>query len=130
PDMPTASLNISGMNCASCVAHVTKAARSVAGVQDCRVNLANGRATVEFDSKQTSPDKIASEITSAGYPTEIESSGNAGQATQNDRQKQDADAWLRRAIVGLALWLPVEIAHWILQWRFPHAHAAHAAMTW
>ena len=45
----SATLSVAGMDCASCVAHVEKAARGVDGVNAARVNLARGRAVVEFD---------------------------------------------------------------------------------
>ncbi len=121
------------MSCASCVSHVSKAARSLPGVSSCNVNLARGRATVEFDPGQVSPDKIAGQITQAGYPAHPDSPGdspgdsNAGRIT---RQANDAKAWLRRAIIGFSLWLPVELAHWILHLFFPRAHHAHQAFIW
>jgi Cu+-exporting ATPase len=128
--MSTASLAISGMNCASCVAHVSKSARSLPGVSNCTVNLARGRATVEFDPDQVSLTQIAGQITSAGYPAEAEQSAPGGEAHHKDHQKQDAAGWLHRAIAGLLLWLPVEIAHWVLQLTYPHWHAGHEAMNW
>jgi Cu+-exporting ATPase len=36
------SFDVAGMDCASCVAHVEKAARKIPGVQDVSVNLARG----------------------------------------------------------------------------------------
>ena len=44
-----ATFSVGGMDCASCVSHVEKAAGSVPGVQACRVNLALGRATAGTD---------------------------------------------------------------------------------
>ena len=44
----TASLNIGGMTCATCVGHVEKALRKVPGVSQANVNLVVERATVEF----------------------------------------------------------------------------------
>ena len=58
-----AMLIVEGMDCASCVAHVEKAAGKVAGVQQCAVSLASGRASVQFDPQQTSPAIIANAIT-------------------------------------------------------------------
>jgi len=45
--MPRTSLKIDGMHCASCVASVEKALRSVEGVEGASVNLTTGRADVE-----------------------------------------------------------------------------------
>jgi Cu+-exporting ATPase len=127
--MSTASLSVSGMTCASCVAHVSKSARSLPGVSDITVNLARGRATVEFDPDKTTLEKITGQITSAGYPTKVESAAT-GEQSRNDHQHDEAAAWLRRAIAGLALWLPVELAHWTLKLVFPNWHAGHESLTW
>src|SRR4051794_12335520 len=66
------ALSVGGMDCASCVAHVEKAARKVDGVEVCSVNLARGRAVVRFDSGKTNPTQIAAAISDAGYPAEPE----------------------------------------------------------
>src|SRR5690348_9842920 len=63
----TATFDIEGMSCASCVSHVKKAAESVPGVQTCDVNLAGGSATVRFN-RAADPDVVADAITDAGYP--------------------------------------------------------------
>ena len=85
--MPTteAALNVNGMDCASCVAHVEKAMRSVGGVQACQVNLARGRATVTFDPAATTPDAIAMAITDAGYPAAPEDPGVAAGNVEEER---------------------------------------------
>ncbi|MDB5328319.1 MAG: copA, partial [Phycisphaerales bacterium] len=64
-----ANFNVSGMDCASCVAHVTKAISKVPGVRDVAVNLALGRAAVTYDNV-VEPATIAAAATEAGYPTQ------------------------------------------------------------
>ncbi|MBC8107716.1 MAG: heavy-metal-associated domain-containing protein, partial [Anaerolineae bacterium] len=110
------ALSVEGMHCASCIAHVQKAARQIPGVQNVDVNLARGRAVVRFDPSKTDPGNIAQAVTKAGYQSHAEdASVPAGNVEQQriERQQAHADAWLRRAIVGIALWLPVELIHWI-----------------
>src|SRR4051812_40937185 len=104
-------LNVSGMDCASCVAHVQKAAKSVAGVKDVNVSLAMGQATVQFDPSAASADAIASAITSAGYPSSARAEVDAGHAERErvDHQAAHARSWARRAVIGTALWFPVEL---------------------
>src|SRR6187551_1652165 len=106
---------VSGMDCASCVAHVEKAARKVGGVEACSVNLARGRAVVRFDPAQTDIEKVAAAITDSGYPAhaEVETGANA-EEHRVAQQAEHARSWFRRAIVGVTLWLPVEALHWIL----------------
>jgi Cu+-exporting ATPase len=106
-----AKLNVEGMNCASCVSHVTKAATRVAGVESVNVNLSTGKAVVNFDPSRTNPEAVAAAITASGYPTQ--SSETHSHAVDN-HQHDNAEAWRRRAIVGLVLWFPVELTHWIM----------------
>ena len=58
-----AAFSVSGMDCASCVAHVEQAAKRVAGVEACQVNLARGRAVVKFDPARTDVKQVAAAIT-------------------------------------------------------------------
>ncbi|MFA5206731.1 MAG: heavy metal translocating P-type ATPase, partial [Lentisphaeria bacterium] len=111
-----AALSVSGMDCASCAARVEQAALGVPGVAACQVNLARGRAVVRFDGRQTTPERIAAALAGAGYPAVPEAAGLAAgelEAQRGEQQRAEARGWLRRAVVALALWLPVELAHWL-----------------
>src|SRR5687767_13303459 len=121
------------MDCASCVAHVEKAAGAVPGVQGCRVNLALGRATVQFDAARTNPTRIAAAITDAGYPAAPETPGVAAGNVEEDRlrrQQHEARAWFRRWMVGLILWLPLELYHWASTLFGGAAHAHQGGGSW
>ena len=122
-------IDVSGMSCASCVAQVSRAVRSLPGVADCKVNLARGSASITFDSGLTSVDQITSQITRAGYPSQLQVAG-ANQENQNRQAHQNARGWLLRATVGIGLWLPVELAHWMLRIFSPHAPRAHEFLLW
>ena len=126
-----AALTISGMDCASCVAHVERAARTVPGVQACQVNLARGRALVKFDPSRTDPAKVAAAITESGYTAAPEDSGLSTENVEERRlrrQMLEARDWLLRALAGIILWLPVELAHWLMYLTGNHRY--HAAMDW
>src|ERR1044071_4262904 len=118
------AFDVRGMDCASCVSHVEKAARSVAGVEDVSVNLARGRAVVKFDPQRASADRIAAAITDSGYPAHAheEHTGHENEHTHHAR------GWFWRAMIGVALWLPVETAHWILEGF--GTHATHGWLIW
>jgi copper chaperone CopZ len=47
--MESTQLQISGMTCGGCVAHVTKALSAVPGVRSIRVDLQTGRADIEHE---------------------------------------------------------------------------------
>ena len=133
-----ATLVIEGMDCASCVAHVEKAALRVEGVRECSVSLAIGRAAVVFDPSRTDTDAIASAITHAGYravPLSEQTTGAVAEEQRMHRAELEARSWLRRAITGFALWIPLELAHSIERigelhsWHEPVLVASIAAAT-
>lgn len=121
------------MNCASCVAHVSNAATRVAGVRSADVILTLGRATIEYDPAQTDPAKVAAAITASGYPAAPQeavydhhhSHGASGKPSVHE---ENAAAWFRRALVGVILWLPLELTHWIMVVAGGHAHMAMPSM--
>ncbi len=126
-----ANFSVGGMNCASCVASVEKAIRAVPGVRETHVNLARGRATVHFDPGAVDPQRLAEAVTDAGYPTTAEGiDESAGEAERRrvDSQREHAAAWLRRAVLGVALWLPLEGLH--LYGLFAGGHGGHGGVTW
>lgn len=101
------------------------------GVESCNVNLARGRATVRFDPALTNPQSIAAAITESGYVSSPE--GDNAEAERLDHQMHHARSWFRRAMVGIALWLPVETTHWLTQLfpsAHPHAHGDAMGPTW
>jgi len=131
PPSAAATLEIEGMNCASCVAHVEQAAIAVPGVQGCNVNLARGLAQVRFDPDRTNPTAIAAAITSSGYsaaPTESGADAAGAERRRAERQQLDERAWFKRAVIGILLWLPLEATHWTLR-LLSHQHAIPAQQT-
>jgi Cu+-exporting ATPase len=101
------TFQVEGMNCASCTAHVQKAAMAVPGVEDCRVNLATGTAVVKLDSAKATAQAVARAITESGYP--------AAERADDHPRHDHAEVWFRRAMVGIVLWLPLELLHWIMR---------------
>ncbi len=61
----TTQFRIKGMHCASCKALIEDACLDIAGVASCRVDVANGMATVEHDAS-VGPDMIKREIEGLG----------------------------------------------------------------
>ncbi|MGD0767347.1 MAG: heavy metal translocating P-type ATPase [Tepidisphaeraceae bacterium] len=113
-------LQVEGMNCASCVSHVQKAALRVAGVEDCRVNLAMGTAAVKLDSGKTTAQAVAAAITESGYPASAE-------RADDHRHQDHSGIWFRRAVAGIVLWFPLELLHWIMRLM---SGSEQAWMTW
>ena len=61
-----------GMSCAACATRVDKILNGQWGVCGASVNYANGMATVEYDSKQTSPEALRTVVRQIGYDLSIE----------------------------------------------------------
>lgn len=61
------NIPVTGMTCASCVAHVTEALREVPGVQHVEVNLATAQAQVEYQPGEASLARLEKAIDESGY---------------------------------------------------------------
>lgn len=76
--MEQLTMNISGMTCGHCVGQVTKALKSLDGVEVEQVKV--GLATVAYDPSRTSPDKLAQAVEDAGYEVRPTQLGRAPQS--------------------------------------------------
>ena len=65
--MQTELFKVTGMTCGGCTSSVTRALKAVSGVNDVKVSLAAGEATVEYDERLTSPDQLKSAVKVAGF---------------------------------------------------------------
>lgn len=65
--MAITTLKIQGMTCNHCVMRVTKALKSVAGVQDAKVDLQKGEAVITYDDSKVTPEKLSFAVVEAGY---------------------------------------------------------------
>lgn len=66
-DIATVQLNISGMDCEGCTAHINRELSKVNGVIEANASYKNENAIVKFDNSKTSVDSLASIINSIGY---------------------------------------------------------------
>ena len=64
--MQTETMNVTGMSCGGCVSKVTQALKAVRGVGHVDVSL-TGKASVDFDEKLTSRQRLQSAVKDAGY---------------------------------------------------------------
>ena len=61
------TLQISGMTCATCVVHNEEALRDLPGVKNVVVNLATGKASVEYDPDRVSLADMRRAVSNVGY---------------------------------------------------------------
>jgi len=63
----SASFEIEGMTCASCVNRIERKLKKTAGVQEASINLATEKGTVKFDPAQVQIEELVKVIEAAGY---------------------------------------------------------------
>jgi len=115
------TLDIEGMHCGSCVAHLESVLGKSAGVATASVNLATNRATVGYDAGVTGVEALSKAVEKAGFKAvgsqeELPAVGTAdGQpegpfpslANVGAATEKEAADWRMRTIGGVALGLPV-----------------------
>tara|TARA_R110002110_G_scaffold167482_1_gene368478 strand:- start:25729 stop:25983 length:255 start_codon:yes stop_codon:yes gene_type:complete len=65
--MQTELLKIAGMTCGGCTSRVALALEAITGVNDVKVSLSDGNATVQYDETMTSPEQLKVAVREAGY---------------------------------------------------------------
>lgn len=63
-------IKISGMSCGHCVKAVENSIKSLRGINRVSVDLAAGKAAVDFDESAASLEDIKNAVTEAGYVPE------------------------------------------------------------
>ncbi len=86
--MTEKSFAIEGMNCASCAAHVEKAAAKVEGITFASVNLATERLTISYDERKTSPGKVVDAVSRAGYTAIDDEKERRASRSETDRLRK------------------------------------------
>lgn len=94
----TIELAIEGMTCASCVARIEKALKTVPGVTEASVNLATERATVRIVAGTVEAAALDRAVTAAGYEAR-----QILPDTDKDRERDGREAEIRTIARSLAL---------------------------
>jgi copper chaperone len=68
--MARATLKVDGMTCQHCVRSVREALEGREGVRSADVDLAGGRAIVEYDEGRVTPRELAGVVAEEGYEAE------------------------------------------------------------
>ncbi len=101
---PPVDLEIEGMTCASCVARVERALKSVPGVTGATVNLATERAQV---IGQADPAALMRAISDAGYDARLAIAASSASAETTARKAAEEGRLQRDLLIAAALTLPV-----------------------
>lgn len=65
--MKTQLLKVTGMTCGGCVNSITRALKAVAGVDEVKVDLAAGEASVQYDETKATSAQLLVAVSDAGF---------------------------------------------------------------
>lgn len=119
---------VTGMMCAVCAGTVTKAASETEGVEKADANFATGTLDVTWNPRQTSPEKIAEAVRSAGYGLITEPDE---ERRVEEREKAEALAYRRMKIKTITAWaltIPMSVLC-MGHFHFPGEAWVYMAMT-
>uniref|UniRef100_A0A0K6SAS8 HMA domain-containing protein n=1 Tax=Chromera velia CCMP2878 TaxID=1169474 RepID=A0A0K6SAS8_9ALVE len=90
-----ADVRIGGMTCGSCSSTVERQLNSLQGVESATVNLVTELATVKFDPKKTSEEKLVDAVEAVGFDAEIEecrkAAGGGDPEEEEDEETEGVD---------------------------------------
>jgi len=106
PSTETITLPVTGMHCAACQARVQRELEASPGVARAGVNLLLNSATVTFDPRQTSAERLVDRVRATGYGSEVPAAAEDPAAEDAERERlareESTNLW-RKAVVSLAL---------------------------
>lgn len=100
----TITLPVEGMTCASCVARVEKAIKTVDGVESAAVNLATEKATIKINPLRANTQLIATAVEDAGYKLVVE---NLPKQTDHSEHNEAYDKIKKDLILSASLATPI-----------------------
>jgi P-type Cu+ transporter len=80
------SFSVKGMHCASCVRVTEHALKKTPGVFDAVVNLATGKATVNYNPDECTPQNLAKSVSETGYTLELEEKSHDSEDVEKKRE--------------------------------------------
>jgi len=72
PDIQQVNLKITGMTCTGCAEHIQYEVKKVPGVAEASASYEEGKATVKYDARLTTPKDIIAAINSTGYKAQMD----------------------------------------------------------
>jgi len=123
-------LPIVGMHCASCVARVEKSLLAKDGVLKASVNLATGKARVEYLPARLTATDLKAAVESAGY--KVLDTGDTAEVEDVERRVRESEyrALTRKLIAGAVLTVPIFFGnmHHVFPWT--PSFLANAFLLW
>jgi Cu+-exporting ATPase len=113
------SLPVEGMTCASCVSRVEKTISKFEGIKSVNVNLANEKASFEYDPNLVDLKKLAQTIEDAGYKLDLSSLEKKSSIEGKSEFKEDSHLKeLQKDLIFAAiLTIPILIINMGIMWN-------------
>lgn len=111
--MKKATIQVSGMHCASCAIIIDKTLSKKEGVKGANVNFSTSKATVEFDETKIKENEIITAIKGAGYGASLLAKGETAES-QFANQKKEITSIRNTLFLSLAFAIPAFIIGMVL----------------
>ena len=128
--MRTEKFDVTGMTCASCVAHVEKSVSKLEGINAVNVNLLTNSMSVSYDEVNLSTLTIENAVEEAGYEAhvrDIAGNNNISTSQKVDYVQLEQDEMKMRWWISLIFLIPllyISMGHMI---GLPYPHAFHSS---
>jgi len=126
--MKTEKFDVTGMTCASCVAHVQKSVSKLDGVKSVNVNLLTNSMTVTFDELNLSTSRIEDSVDQAGYNAHLhvyESSSMISSTPKIDFVLKEQKSMKMRWLISCGFLIPLLYFSMAPMLGLPYPHALH-----
>ena len=114
--------SISGMSCASCVSHVSKAVSKLPGVEDVNVSLLTNSMLVTYDLP-ANPHEICKAVKDAGYEAKLFSPSKKDETSlEEGLNDKETPRLLKRLVASLVLLVPLfyfGMGYMNMSWGWP-----------
>lgn len=110
---------VTGMSCASCAARVESFVKTLPGIENASVNLADASIKVEYHPEKTAPEEMKKKIRAIGYDIIIDETNS--QELQEDAQYLYHKEIRRNTIGAAILSIPLFIISMFFSW-IPYAN--------
>ena len=122
PARESVQIRVTGMTCTGCAASLQRVLENRQRITAANVSFAAGKAIVEGVHLQSG--NLLGLIQSRGFGAELISPDDSADLNSDieNQQLRNENTWRRRAIVGVGLWVPLEILHWTasaMHWHGP-----------
>lgn len=102
------TFSIKGMHCASCASIIENSLKKVEGISSAVVNIATERATVTYDTKKVTDEKLLSAVSNVGYQALINEEIKTESEEKKEKQKELNDlrtkVFVSLGLGALILW--------------------------